>query len=87
MQIINKEKCLEDGDILTLEGKKYHMKYYDGKPCGFCALNGYLCQKYFCTDEYNCSIFCVYAISAEDAINREKEKIRISQELIKKLTT
>lgn len=87
MEIINGEKCLEDGDILTLEGKKYYMKYYDGKPCGICALSGYLCQKYFCTDEYGCSMFGVYAISAEDAIKQEKEKIKESEELIKKLTT
>ena len=83
MEIFEGVKHLEEGDIIELDGKKYYMEYYDGRPCGWCALSGKLCEKYH--EEYDCVSHCVYAISAEEKIKEIKESIKESQELIKKL--
>lgn len=87
--VISMEKInLKDGDIIELEGKKYYMEYYDGRPCGWCALSGKLCNTYFGgrNGRYSCSSNCVYAISAEKKIEELKEEIREREELIKNLS-
>jgi hypothetical protein len=87
MEIFDGVKHLEQGDIIELEGKKYYMEYYDGRPCGWCAFSGILCKKYFSPrhKEYDCARNCVYAISAEKKIKEIEEDIKESKELIKKL--
>ena len=88
MEIIDGVKYLEAGDIIELEGKKYYMEYYDGYPCGHCALNGILCETYFYGDnmKYDCAEHSVFAISAEKKIKELEEEIKGTQELIKKLS-
>ena len=78
---------LDVGDIIELEGKKYYMEYHDWRPCGWCALNGNLCHKYFggIKAKYDCARNCVYAISAEKKIKELKEEIKEREELIEKL--
>ena len=85
IEIFEGEKLFKEGDIIELEGKKYYMEYYDGHPCGFCALRGELCNKYFSSKGYDCAYHTVYAILVEDKIKEEQEKIKDSEELIKKL--
>ena len=79
---------LEEGDIIELEGKKYFMEYYDGRPCGWCDLKGKLCNTYFggCNGKYSCSQHCVYAVSAEKKIKELEEEIKESENLIKRLS-
>ena len=88
MEIVDGLKCLEDGDIIELEGKKYYMEYYDGYSCGICALRGKLCNTYFGKrkEKYSCSQHCVFAITAENKIKEAKEEINDLENLINKLS-
>lgn len=84
---INKVMNLEEGDVIELEGKKYYIEYYNGRPCGGCSLRGDLCRKYMgMHGKYDCACNSVYAISAEEKIKEEEEKIKKSEDLIKKLS-
>lgn len=84
---IYKVMMLEEGDVIELEGKKYYIEFYDGRPCGVCSLRDNLCSKYFgLHGKYDCACNSVYAISAEEKIKEEQEKIKKSEDLIKKLS-
>ena len=84
MKVFGNKKILKDGDIVTIDGKRY---YCDRDlHCYECALNG----EETCLNRnnrgYDCTYWHVSLITASEAIKREESNIKERQRLISEFT-
>ena len=84
MKVFCGKKALKDGDIVTIDGKRY---YCDRDlRCYECALN----SKEMCLNRndrgYDCTYWHVSLITADEAIKREESNIKKCKQLIREFT-
>ena len=81
---------LETDDIITIDGISYYCVDSDKVHCNYCDFRKQWCSNEGCTIDnygYSCSTNWVTLVDTDKVIEQEKDKIKKSEKIIKRINT